>query len=251
MAKRNIVLVHGWASDQSIWQETRKHLEPNHRVHTLNLPLSKHVHSYRDAVVNLIEQNALTQVVLVGWSLGALVAIQVAHQIRENVRGLALISSTAKFLSDIQSDISDSSDQGGISPVLLTRMKKRLSKNPEQTVDDFYKLMFSAHEQSQGLDQMIIKEYLNRGRVWELNEAQAGLDFLAAADLRAELRMIACPVLLLHGEQDEICPFAGAVYLQQELNCVQLVSFAGTGHIPFLTNAYDFHQALEGWVANL
>lgn len=249
MAVQNIVLIHGWASDESIWQETQNDLEQRYRAYTLNLPIAKNIHSYRDAVIELIEQNGLDQVIIVGWSMGALVAIQVAHQLPHKVQGLLLVSGTSRFLADSQLTLTEAY-MGGIPAALITRMKKRLNKNYEQTISDFYKLMFSSQELAQGLAGEIIAKNLNRGRTWDLIEAQAGLDFLAEADLRAVLKGITCPTLLLHGEQDEICPIGGAEFMQRQIPGAHLIIYPGVGHIPFLTNFEGFHRALEGWFAS-
>ena len=271
MAVQNIVLIHGWTSDESIWQETQNYLDQRYHVYTLNLPIAKNIHSYRDAVIELIEQNGLDQAILVGWSMGALVAIQVAHQLPLKVQGLILVSGTSGFLADSQCGIpelvgestvkyvpikqesvtlTDVAYMGGIPAALIVRMKKRLSKNCEQTITDFYKLMFSTQEQAQGLAGEIIARDLSRGRTWDLIEAQAGLDYLAEADVRAELKGITCPTLLLHGEQDEICPIRGVEFIQRQIPCAQLIIYPGVGHIPFLTNFEGFHRALEGWFAS-
>ncbi|OLN34046.1 alpha/beta fold hydrolase [Desulfosporosinus metallidurans] len=269
MAVQNIVLIHGWAADESIWQETKNYLDHIYRVYTLNLPLAKNQHSYCDAVIELIEQNGLAHVILVGWSMGALVAIQVVHQLPNKVQGLVLVSGTSRFLADSQSGISvlgientvknGNLEQnsltlidpyaGGIPAALVIRMKKRLSKNCEQTISDFYKLMFSTQEQVQGLAGGIISADLGRGRTWDIIEAQEGLNFLMEADFRAELKAITCPTLLLHGEQDEICPLEGAMFIKRQIPCAQLVSYPGVGHIPFLTNFEGFQQALKEWLA--
>ncbi|MFZ3101533.1 MAG: alpha/beta fold hydrolase [Desulfitobacteriaceae bacterium] len=278
MSVQNIVLIHGWASDESIWQETRNYLEQKHRVYTLNLPLMKHKHSYRDAVLEMIEQKGLAQVIVVGWSMGALIAIQVAHQTHK-VRGLVLVGGTSRFLMETQLELVISGSEqtlvkgiivqksfpyeslpdksspsikpypGGIPTALVKRMKKRLSKNVKQTLTDFYKLMFSHQEQAQGIDKKVTDFYLGCGINWDIIGVQAGLDFLGEVDLRAELKAITCSTLILHGEQDEICPIEGAKFIQEQIPCAQLVSYPKVGHIPFLTNFAGFHRDLEEWLS--
>lgn len=215
-------------------------------------------------MIELIEQKGLTRVVLVGWSMGSLVAIQVANSLLHKVQGLVLVSGTSKFLAETQTPVLSSGAslkntdfennelyQGGIPSVLVTKMKKRLSKNPERTLNDFYKQMFSSKEQVQGLDDKIMDNYLSRGRIWDLLEAQSGLDFLIEADVRAYLHNITCPTLVFHGEEDNLCPLEGANFIERQLPCAQLVSFPGGGHIPFLTEFRNFHQALEEWLSVL
>ena len=260
----NIVLIHGWACDESIWQETKNYLEQKCRLYTINLPLMKNIHSYRDAVIELIEQKGLTRVVLVGWSMGSLVAIQVAGYLLHKVQGLVIVSGMSKFIAETPTQVLSGRDSlydtdsennelypGGIPSVLVSKMKKQLSKNPERILNDFYKLMFSSKEQAQGLDGKIIDNHLSRGRIWDLLEAQSGLDFLMEADVRAYLQNITCPTLLLHGEEDNLCPLKGANFIERQLPCAQLVSYPGVGHIPFLTEFRNFHQALEEWLAVL
>jgi len=235
---KTIVLIHGWACDESIWQETKRYLDPKCRLYTINLSIMKTMHSYREAVIELIEQKGLDHVVLVGWSMGSLVAIQVASYLPHIVEGLILVSATSKFTS-------------GIPPIVVTKMKKRLSKNPEKTVHDFYKLMFSSKEQALGLDDKIIDNYLSRRGIGDLQEDQFGLDFLLDVDVQEYLQHITCPALLLHGEEDSICPLEGAKFIERQLPCAQLVSYPGVGHIPFLTEFRKFHQGIEEWLAVL
>jgi Predicted hydrolases or acyltransferases (alpha/beta hydrolase superfamily) len=241
MAVQNLVLIHGWASDKRIWQKTENCLAQKNRVDTLDLPSMQHRYSYRDAVLELIEEKGLDQVILAGWSMGALVALQAALELPQIIQGLILISGTGKFVSDTQYP-------GGIPAIPIIRMKKRLNKNAEQTFKDFYKLMFSDREQMEGLAEKVITSHLEHGRTWDISDAQAGLDFLLEVDLRSELEGITCPTLLLHGKQDEICPLAGAVFIQQQMPCARLISYPGVGHIPFLTNPEDFQRDLEGWL---
>lgn len=239
----DLVLIHGWAGDESLWQETKAFLSPIHRVLTLNLPPAENLYSYRDAVIELIQEQSLTEVVLVGWSMGSLVAIQTAVQIPSRLRGLVLVGGTSRFVGD---------NPGEETPApVVNRMKKRLGKNLPETLRDFQELMFSPAEKAQELPDRIAAKYLSRIRRWSITEAAAGLDFLRTVDLQAELTRLACPTLLIHGEQDRICPIGGAGFIQSRVPQAQLLSYPGIGHLPFLTNPEQFQSDLAAWLATL
>ncbi|MEW6696293.1 MAG: alpha/beta fold hydrolase [Bacillota bacterium] len=242
MAALDMIFINGWASDQGVWQVTRNYLGKRYRVHTLDLPPLVDSFTYRDAVVQLIRGQGLNKVILAGWSMGSLVVMQAAKEWPGAVKGLVLISGTSKFTSE-----SSGGYNGGLSPVLVARMKKRLTQDLPKTLLDFYQLMFSPRERQLDLDRIIVEKYL-RGRPWELAEVLGGLDYLLRTDLRPELKAIACPVLLIHGDRDEICPLKGALYLQANLSQASLKVFPECGHVPFLTQGDSFHLCLEEWV---
>ncbi|MEW6662223.1 MAG: alpha/beta fold hydrolase [Bacillota bacterium] len=247
MTNQDFILIHGWASDETIWLETREYLQKKHRVFALNLPHSINLDTYWQAVLQLMKNQDLKQVILMGWSMGALVALQVAKRFPENIKGLVLVSGTSKFVSETPRKDSRQDYPGGIPAVLVYRMEKRLAKNRLQTFQDFYRLMFSPQERAKGLDLEIMEKYLLQGRRWSTEEALAGLKFLLECDTRADLEAITCPVLLIHGEDDEICPLAGAAFITTKLKG-QMVVFPGSGHMPFLTNSNDFYKCLMEWV---
>lgn len=245
MQPQDFVLIHGWACNQGVWQAAGEVLGVKHRVHALDLPPMVDLFSYRDSVGRLIKEQGLKKVVLVGWSMGSLVALQVAREWPDLIKGLVLVSGTGKFVRDGNGQI------GGLPSVLVTRMRKRLVKDFDRTIRDFYRLMFSSREISMELDRSITEKHLNQGRRWRVAEALAGLEYLQEVDLRRQLPEIPCPTLLIHGEHDEICPLEGAVYLRDNLPQAHLAVFPGCGHIPFLTAKEDFDQCLEGWVNRL
>lgn len=246
MAPLDFIFIHGWATDQSIWRSAQDYFREKHRVFAVDLPPMVKKHTYREAVGRLIKEQGLTRVILVGWSMGSLVALQTAQKWPGVIEGLVLVSGTGKFVQE-----KTGPDHGGLSPVLVTRMKQRLVKNPGQTLEEFYLLMFSQREKAIGLERLISEKYLSQGRPWGVSEASAGLDYLLEVDCRGFLSTISCPTLILHGVEDAICPVAGAIVMQGCLPQARLVVFPGCGHMPFLTNMTEFHQCLEEWAGCL
>jgi pimeloyl-[acyl-carrier protein] methyl ester esterase len=74
--------------------------------------------------------------------------------------------------------------------------------------------------------------------------ARAGLEVLAREDLRASLRAIAVPTLLVHGERDAICPAGAARAMAEEIPGARIQLWPALGHAPFLSRPGLLAQAV-------
>ena len=81
--------------------------------------------------------------------------------------------------------------------------------------------------------------------------ARSLLASLAREDLRENLGSINIPSLLMHGDQDTICPPGASAYMQERLAGAELLTFPGAGHAPFLTRAEGFNRALASFLRSL
>jgi pimeloyl-ACP methyl ester carboxylesterase len=95
-----IVLLHGWTNSRGIWGEHPKTLATTHRVVALDLAghgLSGSeraewtVEAFGEDVVAVVDQLALESVVLVGFSMGAGVAVKAAELLGDRVLGLVFV----------------------------------------------------------------------------------------------------------------------------------------------------------------
>ncbi|MBE0448695.1 MAG: alpha/beta fold hydrolase [Actinobacteria bacterium] len=243
MGAEELVLIHGWASDSTIWRETGDILSDIYQAHLIDLPTMSNIFTYRDAVLSLIEERNIGQAYLIGWSLGALVSLQVVQSAPEKVSGLVLVSGTGKFTRGETYNL-------GLSPHIITDMKRRFVQSPEPTREDFFKQMFSREEIKMGLDKKVMSKVLVGMRRWGAQEAVAGLDYLLECDMLKDLPLISQPALIVHGNRDRICPFKGAEYLYERIPDSQLLTVQNAGHIPFLTNSSFFNDNLREWLAS-
>ncbi len=65
--------------------------------------------------------------------------------------------------------------------------------------------------------------------------ALAGLEILAATDLRPTLAAVDLPTLVVHGERDPVCPSGAGRALAEAIPGARLSLLAGAGHAPFLS----------------
>lgn len=215
MKKPRIVLISGWGMGEQVWDSFLLHLQsvPVYIVHWRN------VESAEDFKRRIIEITRDEEVILAGWSLGALAAINVYDSLQ--TKGIVLLGGTAKFTAE-------SDYEHGWKVSFVERMKRNLSKQQKVILEKFYRSMFSAAEQKAEEDRAFQK-VAEQFQSDSLHSLQCGLQYLIDSDVRKQLEKIDVPLLLLHGEDDAICPVSAAQYIQEKTNAT-LTIIEEAGH---------------------
>jgi len=229
--EQNLLFIHGWATDSQIFFQQFKYFETKLGILLVDLMAEESSTDnldYSENVVNLIKQLNLKNIVVIGWSLGSLVAIKLVNILPERVSSLLLISATSKF-------ISEKNYSCGQPLALVRQLKKSLKKDYETTLNRFYSQMFSSNEEERGYKALFIDNVLPRMNMLTKNRVVRGLDYLINTDCRHLLSHLTCPVTICHGQDDIICPVSSAYYLERNIPNSKLVIIDNCGHIPFLT----------------
>lgn len=170
---------------------------------------------------------------LVGWSLGALLALELALCEPEQVLSLHLIAATGRF-------VRSASGEPGWSERALRRTGERHELEPLAVLGAFWRRMLSERELAAGW----LERWLERNDPPPAPALRAGLTLLGNLAPGAEAHRIGAPVFLLHGGEDAIVPIGAAVSLAGELPRASLTVAATAGHAPFLTEPERFHDWL-------
>jgi len=189
-------------------------------------------------IVALFERLDLANAVLLGWSLGAQVALAAFQPIRKRLAGLVFVGATPRFT------VTDGYPYG-IPATEPRGMGLRLKRNFSKTMGEFFRSMFVEGELDRRQENRIAREIVMAGRLPEPEVALATLDILATADLREMLPVVDLPVLIIHGSADAICPVGVAHYLIGRIANARLVEFNGVGHAPFLSRPDEFNAAVR------
>lgn len=232
MSSSPLFFIHGWATNGQIWQD----LFQSPYTHYYNAPQYPDFTHISHTFLNLYRHMKQQRITLVGWSLGGMLSLQLAHRFPEHIGKVILISSTACFTSR-------ENYPAGLSPAIVKQLAKRLRQDYRQTQVDFYKLMFSAREKE--AEQSFLTALAPLMCEVPMAALTAGLDYLLATDLRELLPHITVPCHIIHGSADEICPLAAGEYLSEHLPQAVLHILPNAGHIPFYTRFSDFQSALE------
>jgi pimeloyl-[acyl-carrier protein] methyl ester esterase len=217
--KRPLFFISGWGATEKVWDPLLKDLGndfPPFRI------------SWHECLKNgnLLEKSVKMSshaVVLVGWSLGGLIALQTAVSMPQKVSGLCLISATSRMVED--------DNYAGVPEKALKAMVLKFKRKPGVVIEDFSENCF--HPQS---DQALRNLFGDMAESFTHQSMTQGLGFLKETDLRSSLPEIEVPTLILHGENDRIIPTGQAHFLGNRVPNSSLAILEDAGHALPLTH---------------
>jgi pimeloyl-[acyl-carrier protein] methyl ester esterase len=221
-----VALVHGWGWDGRLLAPLAQALGAHCRVVQPDLPgyglnLAGRCDGFGDCVDQLVQAVPDAEV-LVGWSLGGLLAI--AWAARAPVRRLALVGASPRFM------------QGADWPCGMTEERfdafaDGLEQDPRRTRSRFAALAALGDRDARGA-RGAMASLMDDGPPAPLALNQ-GLNWLREQDLRDTLRSLRLPVCCLHGEQDHVI-HAGAAHAAAADVAAHWVRVPGAAHLPWL-----------------
>lgn len=237
-----IILLHGWGLSSAVWAPLQAALDPGLSVGALDLPghgsaapAGSQLQDWSDAVLAQLPARCI----LVGWSLGAQLALHIAHRHPARVDRLVLISATPRF---VQAD----GWPAAMPATTLADFRRSFDADPAGTQRRFIAL--------QGLGDSRRRTVLSAlgSATTPADEAHRaaladGLGLLESTDLRRLVPEIRQPVRLLHGGGDTLMPGAAAEWLADSLPDGCLSTFSDSGHAPFLSRPRDCASLIEGF----
>lgn len=227
MSSRQRLFLHGWGQDSSLWQSA--HIAD--RDDDLLLSLPGHGGAEDVAAAEWLDwlsaQLPSTPVHLVGWSLGAMLALQLAQRLPQQVASLTLYAATPSFCCQ-------DGWRHGVSPMQLDAMADSVrGAKVAQGLMRFTRLMLHGEISDRAMLRQRCKQHLAYIRQPSSRGLAAGITLLRSLDLRGIIPTIAQPVTLIHGTDDAIIPIAAAKWLLHHLPQAQGDWLNGYGHIPW------------------
>jgi pimeloyl-[acyl-carrier protein] methyl ester esterase len=236
-----LVLIHGWGMHSGIWQSLVKRLSKNYMLHIVDLPgmgespTIKPYHLYRlaEEVAEVIP--GVSDVL--GWSLGGLVAQNIATTQPDRVNKLVLVGSTPCF-------IKKDDWQSGIRRDYFMDFFQDLEADYQRTMIKFLTLQcMKANNARQTLRQL--RQSFESKPLPSQKTLRDGLHVLLDTDLREESIKIRNPTLFIHGDRDTLAPVQAAHWMAQHLPKGALRVISGAAHAPFLSHSEQFIDALN------
>lgn len=219
----NLVLIHGWGCDSRTWQPVLDSLQSFASVTLIDLPgfgASPVVPEFSlDVVLDKIAAQLPHDAVIMGWSLGGMLAVQLAARFPERVRAVITLAANLKFVA--------AEDYPTAMPHAISRQfNQGFVQDPQATLKLFGGLVAQGDVDERGLLKQLRRNDI--GAVTD-NWLQALL-LLAELDNRAAFAQVTQPGLHLLAENDALVPIA-AVELMKKINPQQEINiFEKTAH---------------------
>ena len=228
------VLLPGLACDAGLWRDQLAALAPRYA------PRVADVHTRADtlpAMARRLLAEEPGELVLIGASMGARIALEAACQAPQRVRGVALLGSTARADSD----------------ELRALRGQAIAEFEAGRGDDVLEAnVWFVFHRSAWDDEPLLNRYramLSRAGTTQLIAQNRAL--MAAADLRPALPGLACPTLVVCGEGDAITPPECSREMAAAIPGARLEWLPECGHMLTMEKPAAVNALLLAWLGSL
>lgn len=240
MTEAPLAYLHGWGLHGGIWSETAALLPgltpdlPGYGGVTTVSPYN--AETLADALAATLPDGAA----LCGWSLGGMVALALAARHPHKVARLVLVATNPAF-------VSRPDWQYGLASDVLAEFARALGEDYKATLLRFLSLQARGGDQARAVIERLRGCLFLRGEPAP-EVLAAGLDLLRDVDLRDVVEQVRCPVLVMHGAYDMLCPLEAGRWLAEHLPDARLALHERAGHAPFLSHPDWFVAELRAFL---
>jgi pimeloyl-[acyl-carrier protein] methyl ester esterase len=239
-----LVLLHGWAMHGGVLEPLVEALEEQCTMHVVDLP----GHGYsRDCGLPL-EPRACAEAIAkftppaiwLGWSLGGTIALTAALELPQQVRGLAMLCATPKF-------VRDASWPHGSDDKLVHQLASDLETDYHATLERFLALEAMGSTDPRGELRHLRELVFARGEP-DLRVLQEGIRILETSDRRAALPDLRVHNAWISGRRDRLVPPQAMQWSASQCGG-SYTEIQQAGHAPFFGHADAVVQALQPLLA--
>jgi len=242
----DIVFFHGWGMNSAVWLQTLGVLSRNYRVSLIDFPgFGKNIEvpcdQQLDTLTDCILPHVPKDAVIVAWSMGGLVAMNIALRCPGYMSKLVLIASNAQFV------VSDTWSTAMRAEV-LDGFVENLNADYRQTLQRFLMLQARGGDNAKETIRALKQRLYQYGEP-DKKALKGGLQLLKNTRFVTQLAKMDLPVLLMFGKRDALVPVAAAQQMQQRFPNARLVTFATAAHAPFLSHFDEYIKSLRDFLA--
>ncbi len=234
----DLVLLHGWGMNRGVWQSLIPRLERHFRLHLFDLPgfgaRTAQAQTSLAAMAEQLLQDAPQQAYWLGWSLGGLVAMEIAARYPQRVKALMCVASNPKFVAE--------PDWPGMRAEVLEQFHAQLQEDFLCTLERFIAIQ-AMGSRSAKQDIRLFKQAVLTPPWPTMAALNSGLQMLANTDLRPQLATMTVPIYWGLGRLDGLVPRALAARLTAYPSSA-VTLFQHSAHAPFISEPEAFAEWL-------
>jgi len=225
---KKIVLIPGLLCDSTLWQPMLEYFQTQY--HYKNISIGQD-NSIEELAVEISKNK---EVILIGFSLGARIALHSYFLAPQNVNALILISSAPGQLSETTKQHFLSY----INKIITGKFEDYLEADFEQDISEKNKS-----------NQVLKNDLLNMMRKQGPEVALRQLTMLLQHNkIFDNLHTVHCPTLLIRGEDDKSINRKRQEQIQQEIPLAKLITIANAAHYIPLENPKELAEIIEAFL---
>lgn len=260
-SKPTIMLIHGLGDEADTWRHVFEPLADLFRVIAVDLPgfgrSDKPDRDYTpkfmmDAILKLADHMDLSEIILMGSSMGAILAHSIALRNPERVQKLILVGGALLQNEPVR-------DKGLALmkiPLLGEWLYTRLQNDPNAAYDSLRTVYFNLDQMPEPDREFLF--YRVNQRVYDDGQKRAYLSALrhlypwakmSQSNLIDQLNQLTVPTLIIRGEHDPLMGLNAAEGLSNLQPNSELVNIQGAGHLPHQEKPTQFIEAVKIWLS--
>lgn len=248
-----VVFLHGWCMSSAVWKyqfedlaTSMRLLAPDLRGHGRSRKISGGLgfDGFTKDLIDLLDDRDLPKIILIGWSMGAQIALQACAELTGRVAGMVLVSATPCFIASDDFPHGLAGNEAG-------GMRLKVQRNTQRALSGFYSRMFADGELENHPSASAIEQLLSSIEAPDKIDVLDALDALARTDMRHLLGTVTVPTLIVNGGQDRICLPRASDYLKEHIPDARQMVFPQCGHAPFLTRSDQFNSGITRFIRSV
>ncbi len=178
---------------------------------------------------------------LLGWSLGATLAMAFAHAHPQRLQRLVLVGATPRF-------IATTDWPHGMPAAQFDEFAGSVRENRLRALHRFAALQARGDVNQRRVLRELDANLADAAAISDA-QLQASLAVLAQSDLRSRLGDLDIPTLVVAGARDALVPLVAVEFLAARLPNARLVTFSDASHAPFCSDRAGFISELQRFIA--
>uniref|UniRef100_A0A450YCN1 Pimeloyl-[acyl-carrier protein] methyl ester esterase n=1 Tax=Candidatus Kentrum sp. TC TaxID=2126339 RepID=A0A450YCN1_9GAMM len=243
-----LTAIHGWGFNGAVWEEVADRLKTDCAFHAIDLPgFGESPMPEGEYTLSALAEGVIESLpspsVLMGWSLGGLVALEAARRCPERVLALVMVASAPRFTAT-------DGWPHGVARDVLDAFSETLARDYKTALSRFLILQAGRTDLGRATVKKL-KPLLFRYSAPDRRALEEGLALLRETDLRGALGTLHQPVLFILGARDNFLSPTVEPNLRRLRPDCRVAVIEGSAHAPFISHPTEFLGLLLPFLRNI